>query len=92
MNVEKPCGICGGFRAHCNHRNNFILLIGSKFSTTTSNAALLTGSVPSRLRLKFVWRFHFHGRRVRRPVFSFVQERDDLQGFQNFIPHSSKER
>jgi hypothetical protein len=49
MNVEEPCGVGGRFGARRHHRNNFILLIGSEFWTTASDAALPTGSIQSSL-------------------------------------------
>src|SRR5271165_5098071 len=49
MHIEKSCGICGSFGACRDHRNDFILLIGSELWPPPSDATLLTGSIQSSL-------------------------------------------
>jgi hypothetical protein len=49
VNVKQPCGVSTGFGALGYHRNDLILLIGPEFWATTSDSALLAGSIQSRL-------------------------------------------
>jgi hypothetical protein len=49
MNIEKPCGVSRSFGPRCHHCHDFILLIGAKFWTATSDSPLLTGSIQSSL-------------------------------------------
>jgi hypothetical protein len=47
MHIKKPCGFSGGFRSHCYHRNDFLLLLRSQLWTTSPDATPLASSIQS---------------------------------------------